>query len=55
MIICKKIQFETKKEAKKALKKVSRQPLYLKGKFIKKARKYYKCSICNKYHITSQK
>jgi hypothetical protein len=52
---CKKVRYKTKKEAKKALKEVRKTPLYLKGRFIKKARQYYKCPICSGFHITSSK
>lgn len=52
---CKKIRFETKKKARKALQEISETPLYLKGKFIKKARQIYECNYCKGYHITSSK
>jgi len=52
---CNKRKFETRKQAKKALKEVRAKPLYLKGVFIKKARQYYFCNICQSFHITSKK
>lgn len=52
---CNKIGYKTKKEAKRALKEMKQNPLYLKGKFIKRARQYYKCPECNNFHITSSK
>lgn len=55
MRTCNKQKYKDKKEAKKALREVRKNPLYLKGKFIKRARQYYKCEVCNCFHITSSK
>ena len=52
---CKKIRHENKKAAKKALARIRKTPLYLKGKFIKKARNFYFCDRCKGFHITSDK
>jgi hypothetical protein len=52
---CKKIGYKTKKLAKKAVHDTRKQPLYLKGKYIKEARQTYYCKKCNEYHITSRK
>ena len=55
MIVCKKVGYDTRKEAKKRLKEMKNQPLYLRGKYIKKARQIYQCNNCGKFHVTSSK
>jgi hypothetical protein len=54
--VCNKISYETKKEAKKELSRLSGIDFYKKGKKLNvKPRNYYQCPICKKWHLTSMK
>ena len=56
--MCEKVTYETFHEAQKALQGFKKGRMYGKSKrrrAIKRPKRAYKCEICDKYHITTQK
>lgn len=52
---CRKANYPTPENAKKAMQIINNNPRYIKGKKVKHIRGYYLCKKCGNYHLTSMK
>lgn len=52
---CRKANYPTPENAKKAMQIINNNPRYIKGKKVKRIRGYYLCKKCGNYHLTSMK